>query len=52
LWHGAEGDPHADRPHSGLLTIGVPEVWDAVTGLLDRSTVLVAERSNKAEVVA
>jgi ADP-heptose:LPS heptosyltransferase len=52
LWHGAEGDPHADRPHSGLLTIGVDEVWDAVTGLLDRSTVLVAERSNQAEVVA
>jgi ADP-heptose:LPS heptosyltransferase len=52
LWHGPEGDPHADRPHSGLLTIGVPEVWDAVTGLLDRSSALMAERSNQAEVVA
>jgi ADP-heptose:LPS heptosyltransferase len=50
LWHGGEGDPHADRPDSGLLAITVSEVWDAVAGLINRSSDLVSERSTNAEV--
>jgi len=34
LWAGETGDPHAGRPHSGLLQITVAEVLDAVDSLL------------------
>jgi ADP-heptose:LPS heptosyltransferase len=30
LWAGRTGDPHADRPHSGLLEIGVEETLHAI----------------------
>jgi ADP-heptose:LPS heptosyltransferase len=30
LWAGQTGDPHADRPHDGLLRITHDEVLDAV----------------------
>jgi ADP-heptose:LPS heptosyltransferase len=34
MWAGDKGDPHADRPHSGLLLITVPRVLDATQTLL------------------
>jgi ADP-heptose:LPS heptosyltransferase len=34
MWAGDKGDPHADRPHSGLLLITVPRVLDATKTLL------------------
>jgi ADP-heptose:LPS heptosyltransferase len=33
IWKGAVGDPHATRPHPGLLAIGVDEVLDALASL-------------------
>lgn len=33
LWSGRGGDPHADRPHPGLLEIGVEEVASALAAL-------------------
>lgn len=33
LWAGETGDPHADRPHPGLLRITVGDVVDALAGL-------------------
>jgi ADP-heptose:LPS heptosyltransferase len=30
LWAGRRGDPHADRPHAGLLELTVDDVLDAV----------------------
>ena len=35
MWAGDKGDPHADRPHSGLLLITVPRVLDATHSLLE-----------------
>lgn len=34
LWAGECGDPHADEPHPGLLSITVPAVLQACRGLL------------------
>jgi ADP-heptose:LPS heptosyltransferase len=34
IWAGDKGDPHADRPHSGLLLITVPRVLEATHALL------------------
>lgn len=34
LWAGGIGDPHADVPHPGLLSITVPAVLSAIGGLL------------------
>jgi ADP-heptose:LPS heptosyltransferase len=34
VWAGDRGDPHADRPHSGLLLITVSRVLDATQHLL------------------
>jgi ADP-heptose:LPS heptosyltransferase len=34
VWAGDKGDPHADRPHSGLLLITVSRVLDATRSLL------------------
>ena len=34
VWAGDKGDPHADRPHSGLLLITVPRVLEASKTLL------------------
>lgn len=34
VWAGDKGDPHADRPHPGLLLITVPRVLDATDTLL------------------
>ncbi|MBE1552202.1 ADP-heptose:LPS heptosyltransferase [Mycobacterium sp. OAS707] len=34
LWAGDKGDPHGDRPHSGLLLITVPRVLQATENLL------------------
>jgi ADP-heptose:LPS heptosyltransferase len=34
VWAGDKGDPHADRPHSGLLLITVARVLDAAGNLL------------------
>ncbi|KUH81257.1 glycosyltransferase family 9 protein [Mycobacterium sp. IS-1556] len=34
VWAGDKGDPHADRPHPGLLLITVPRVLDATETLL------------------
>jgi ADP-heptose:LPS heptosyltransferase len=34
LWAGDKGDPHGDRPHSGLLLITVPRVLQASETLL------------------
>jgi ADP-heptose:LPS heptosyltransferase len=34
VWAGDKGDPHADRPHSGLLLITVPRVLEASRSLL------------------
>ncbi|HET7667420.1 MAG TPA: glycosyltransferase family 9 protein [Mycobacterium sp.] len=34
VWAGDKGDPHADRPHRGLLLITVPRVLDATGSLL------------------
>jgi ADP-heptose:LPS heptosyltransferase len=34
IWAGDKGDPHAERPHSGLLLITVPRVLDATQSLL------------------
>jgi ADP-heptose:LPS heptosyltransferase len=34
VWAGDKGDPHADRPHSGLLLITVARVLDATKSLL------------------
>jgi ADP-heptose:LPS heptosyltransferase len=34
MWAGDKGDPHADRPHSGLLLITVPRVLEATQTLL------------------
>jgi hypothetical protein len=36
LWRGRTGDPHAERPHGGLLAIEVNEVLDALDQLPDR----------------
>jgi ADP-heptose:LPS heptosyltransferase len=33
LWHGTTGDPHADRPDSGLLAIDPPRVIAALAAL-------------------
>ncbi len=33
LWAGRTGDPHASRPHDGLLAIDVPDVLDALAAL-------------------
>lgn len=38
LWAGDRGDPHADRPHPGLLLLTVNRVLDAVHGLLGVAT--------------
>ncbi|MEU2251664.1 glycosyltransferase family 9 protein [Nocardia xishanensis] len=35
LWSGDIGDPHADRPDPGLLTLRPEQVLSAATGLLD-----------------
>jgi ADP-heptose:LPS heptosyltransferase len=34
IWAGDKGDPHADRPHSGLLLLTVSRVLDATQSLL------------------
>jgi len=34
VWAGNKGDPHGDRPHSGLLLITVPRVLEATQVLL------------------
>jgi ADP-heptose:LPS heptosyltransferase len=34
VWAGDKGDPHGDKPHSGLLLITVPRVLDATQSLL------------------
>jgi ADP-heptose:LPS heptosyltransferase len=34
MWAGDKGDPHADRPHSGLLLLTVSRVLDATETLL------------------
>lgn len=34
VWAGDKGDPHADKPHSGLLLITVSRVLDASRNLL------------------
>jgi ADP-heptose:LPS heptosyltransferase len=34
MWAGDKGDPHADRPHRGLLLLTVPRVLDATQTLL------------------
>jgi ADP-heptose:LPS heptosyltransferase len=34
VWAGDKGDPHGDKPHSGLLLITVPRVLDATQNLL------------------
>jgi ADP-heptose:LPS heptosyltransferase len=35
IWAGDKGDPHAERPHRGLLLITVPRVLDATHTLLE-----------------
>lgn len=35
VWAGDRGDPHADRPHSGLLLITVPRVIEASRHVLE-----------------
>jgi ADP-heptose:LPS heptosyltransferase len=37
LWAGDKGDPHGDRPHSGLLLITVARVLEATESLLRES---------------
>jgi ADP-heptose:LPS heptosyltransferase len=34
MWAGDKGDPHGDRPHSGLLLITVSRVLEATQSLL------------------
>lgn len=38
LWAGDCGDPHGDKPDSGLLLLTVARVLDAVHGLLGVTT--------------
>jgi ADP-heptose:LPS heptosyltransferase len=34
IWHGGTGDPHADEPSAGLLSIGVDEALDALDDVM------------------
>lgn len=36
LWSGGTGDPHADRPDSGLLALSIVDVLDATETVLER----------------
>jgi ADP-heptose:LPS heptosyltransferase len=35
LWAGRTGDPHASRPHEGLLAIGTADVLEALEALVE-----------------